>query len=66
MRILLHQLCVFLALDAQEPWALERQLTLSADMLAHIHIVDYGMRFNQQIRDFPLQTHNNPSVPQVY
>ena len=66
MRILLHQLCVFFALDAQEPWALGRQLMHFADMLTHIQIVDYGMRFNQQIRDFPLQTHNNPSVPQVY
>ena len=53
--------CIF-ALDAQEPWALGRQLMHFADMLTHIQIVDYGMRFNQQIRDFPLQTHNNPSV----
>ena len=51
-----------LDLGCTRAMGLERQLTLSADMLAHIHIVDYGMRFNQQIRDSSLQIHNNQSV----
>ena len=51
-----------LALDAQEIWALARQLKLSADMLAHIPIVVSGMKFSQQVQYSSLQILNNPSA----
>ena len=38
-----HQLYVPLTLDAQELWALDEQLKLSADMLARILAMDSGL-----------------------
>ena len=42
-RIMHHQLYVSLTLDAQELWALDEQLKLSADMLARILAMDSGL-----------------------
>ena len=53
---------VFLTLDAHELWVLERQLKHFADMLTHISIVDFGMKYIQQAQDSSLQILNNPSV----
>ena len=57
-----HQLYVPLTLDAQELWALDEQLKLSADMLTHIPTVVFGMKFSQQVQDFSLHILNNPGA----
>ena len=61
-RTLHHQLYVSLTLDAQELWALERQLKLSPDMLTHIPTVVSSMKFIQQVQDSSLQSPSNPSA----
>jgi len=51
-----------LTLDAQELWALDEQLKPVVDILTHIPTVVSGVKFSQQVQDYPLQVPNNPSA----